>query len=179
MVMRVCSKARDTSPLFPLPENLPQHPSERTPVFTFGVSPKLKIWNFYMALFQKRGPKTFFQNTSKTSLFAWFHASYAYFWIVIVHGSTYPIIPLCPRLDETRSDGLFWQVHHGFGLPADDTAFIIRLNKGKPKFQKVLRSLFSLDIFCKHRKNCECCHHHSLFKGHNVTVNIVVLNCQK
>ena len=20
----------------------------------------------------------------------------------------------------------------------------------------------------KHRKNCECCHHHSLFKGHNV-----------
>ena len=31
----------------------------------------------------------------------------------------------------------------------------------------------------KHRKNCECCHHHSLFKGHNVIVNIVVLNCQK
>ena len=31
----------------------------------------------------------------------------------------------------------------------------------------------------KHRKNCECCHHHSLFKGHNVTVNIFVLNCQK
>ena len=22
----------------------------------------------------------------------------------------------------------------------------------------------------KHRKNCECCHHHSLFKGHNVIV---------
>ena len=31
----------------------------------------------------------------------------------------------------------------------------------------------------KHRKNCECCHHRSLFKGHNVNVNIVVLNCQK
>ena len=31
----------------------------------------------------------------------------------------------------------------------------------------------------KHRKNCECCHHHSFFKGHNVIVNIVVLNCQK
>ena len=31
----------------------------------------------------------------------------------------------------------------------------------------------------KHRKNCECCHHHSLFKGHNVIVHIVVLNCQK
>ena len=28
----------------------------------------------------------------------------------------------------------------------------------------------------KHRKNCECCHRHSLFKGHNVNVNIVVLN---
>ena len=28
----------------------------------------------------------------------------------------------------------------------------------------------------KHCKNCGCCPHHSLFKGHNV--NIVVLNCQ-
>ena len=31
----------------------------------------------------------------------------------------------------------------------------------------------------KHPKNCECCHHHSVFKGHNVIVHIVVLNCQK
>ena len=31
----------------------------------------------------------------------------------------------------------------------------------------------------KHRKNCECCHHHSLFKGHNVIVHIDVHNCQK
>ena len=32
----------------------------------------------------------------------------------------------------------------------------------------------------KHRKNCECCHHHSLFNSiHNVNVNIIVLNCQK
>ena len=31
----------------------------------------------------------------------------------------------------------------------------------------------------KHRKNCECCPRHSLFKGHNVNVDIVVLNCQK
>ena len=31
----------------------------------------------------------------------------------------------------------------------------------------------------KHRKNCECCPHHSVFKGHNVIVHIVVLNCQK
>ena len=31
----------------------------------------------------------------------------------------------------------------------------------------------------KHRKNCECCHHQSVFKGHNVIVHIVVLNCQK
>ena len=35
------------------------------------------------------------------------------------------------------------------------------------------------EFWQKHRKNCECCHHHSLFKGHNVNVNIVVLNCQK
>ena len=31
----------------------------------------------------------------------------------------------------------------------------------------------------KHRKNCECCPRHSLIRGHNVIVNIVVLNCQK
>ena len=31
----------------------------------------------------------------------------------------------------------------------------------------------------KHRKNCECCPRHSLFKGHNVNVKIAVLNCQK
>ena len=31
----------------------------------------------------------------------------------------------------------------------------------------------------KHCKNCECCPRHSLLKGHNVIVNIVVLNCQK
>ena len=35
------------------------------------------------------------------------------------------------------------------------------------------------EFLCKHRKNCECCHHHSVFKGHNVIVHIVVLNCQK
>ena len=26
----------------------------------------------------------------------------------------------------------------------------------------------SLFIYYKHRKNCECCHHHSLFRSHNV-----------
>ena len=31
----------------------------------------------------------------------------------------------------------------------------------------------------KHRKNCECCPCHSLIKGHNVIVDIVVLNCHK
>ena len=31
----------------------------------------------------------------------------------------------------------------------------------------------------KHHKNCKCCPRHSLFKGHNVIVDIVVLNCQK
>ena len=31
----------------------------------------------------------------------------------------------------------------------------------------------------KHRKNCVCCPCHSLFKGHKVIVNIVVLNRQQ
>ena len=31
----------------------------------------------------------------------------------------------------------------------------------------------------KHRKNCECCPRQSLFKGHKVNVNIVVLNCHQ
>ena len=38
---------------------------------------------------------------------------------------------------------------------------------------------FAEVYFQKHRKNCECCHHHSVFKGHNAIVHIVVLNCQK
>ena len=37
-------------------------------------------------------------------------------------------------------------------------------------------SVFTLH---KHGKNCECCPRHSLFKGHKVIVNIVVLNCQQ
>ena len=31
----------------------------------------------------------------------------------------------------------------------------------------------------KHCKNCKCCPRHSLFKGHKVIVDIVVLNCQQ
>ena len=31
----------------------------------------------------------------------------------------------------------------------------------------------------KHRKNCECCHHHSVFRSHNVIVYYVVLKCQQ
>ena len=31
----------------------------------------------------------------------------------------------------------------------------------------------------KHRKNCKCCPLHSLFNGHIVSVNTVLLNCQK
>ena len=34
----------------------------------------------------------------------------------------------------------------------------------------------TLNSLLKHRKNCECCHHHSVFNGHNVIVHIVVLN---
>ena len=46
--------------------------------------------------------------------------------------------------------------------------------------------LFEKHVICMQQhwkwsksKNCECCHHHSLFKGHNVNVNTVVLNCPK
>ena len=35
------------------------------------------------------------------------------------------------------------------------------------------------ELFSNHRKICECCPRHSLFKCHNVIVNIVFLNCQK
>ena len=34
-------------------------------------------------------------------------------------------------------------------------------------------------ILGKHRKNCECCPRHSLFKSHKVIVYYVVLNCQQ
>ena len=53
----------------------------------------------------------------------------------------------------------------------------------KGKFTKMITSplifwnllYFRWQIFA----NCECCHHHSLLKGHNVNVKIVVPNCQK
>ena len=35
------------------------------------------------------------------------------------------------------------------------------------------------EALVKHRKNCNCYTLHSLFKGHNINVNIVVLACQK
>ena len=40
-------------------------------------------------------------------------------------------------------------------------------------------ALGCLGLFKKHRKNCECCPCQSLFKGHKVIVNIVVLNYQQ
>ena len=45
----------------------------------------------------------------------------------------------------------------------------------------LLTSLFNTaqGYIRKHRKNCKCCPRHSLFKGHNVNVKIVVLNSQK
>ena len=47
------------------------------------------------------------------------------------------------------------------------------------RFESGLVKIYKGTPPLKHRKNCECCHHHSLFKGHNVTVNIVVLKFQK
>ena len=49
--------------------------------------------------------------------------------------------------------------------------FLLWIYLDIPSFLSVLK--------CKHRKNCKCCHHHSVFKGHNVIIHIVVLNCQK
>ena len=50
-------------------------------------------------------------------------------------------------------------------------------NKLVKAFNEGLVKVYIYNI--KHRKNCECCHHHSVFKGHNVIVHIVFLNCQK
>ena len=64
------------------------------------------------------------------------------------------------------------------GLPAFDT--------GKSEGEGIniwCKYVFRFDVRSKcqlkHRKNCECCPRHSLFKGHKVIVNIVVLNCQQ
>ena len=48
-------------------------------------------------------------------------------------------------------------------------------------FQEITSQIFRKSFVhnTKHCKNWECCPRHSLFKGHNVIVNIVVLNCQK
>ena len=43
----------------------------------------------------------------------------------------------------------------------------------------IIRQNLRCVLLQKHHKSCECCPRHSLFKGHNVIVNIVVLNCQK
>ena len=41
----------------------------------------------------------------------------------------------------------------------------------------IISNLENAECITKHRKNCECCHHHSVFKSHNVIVSFVVLNC--
>ena len=55
---------------------------------------------------------------------------------------------------------------------------------GNEKLHSIYENIYNvsgrLHNHCvKHRKNCECCPRHSLFKGHSVIVDIVVLNCQK
>ena len=64
--------------------------------------------------------------------------------------------------------------------------FLFLLWSQSPQWLNIYRTwcFFSLVppiniLSTKHRKNCECCPRHSLFKGHNVIANIVVLNCQK
>ena len=66
--------------------------------------------------------------------------------------------------------------HHGNRTPPHKNKLAkLRRHASRVHFAKI--HFGKIDF--KHRKNCECCHHHSLFKGHNVNVNIVVLNCQK
>ena len=47
-----------------------------------------------------------------------------------------------------------------------------------PGMEDLIQFGMKISALKKHRKNCECCHHHSLFQGHNVNANIVVPNCQ-
>ena len=54
-----------------------------------------------------------------------------------------------------------------------------RYNSKKCNFAVSNKWKLKYHIQAKHRKNCECCCHHSLFKGHKVIVNNVVLNCQQ
>ena len=63
--------------------------------------------------------------------------------------------------------GMFLWPRSSMTLISRGLDFFFSVGRGRPWY------------FSKHRKNCECCHHHSLFKGHNVIVHIVVLNCQK
>ena len=77
---------------------------------------------------------------------------------------------------EIKSHTALWTMYMWiFGLVVIIQSFFgVKLSQ-----RQVNLSAETLELNQKHRKNCECCHHHSLFKGHNVNVNTVVLNCQK
>ena len=45
------------------------------------------------------------------------------------------------------------------------------INRRKNDIIIIISKIYMINM--KHRKNCECCPRHSLFKGHNVIVNIV------
>ena len=75
-----------------------------------------------------------------------------------------------------------WIFHqNSLGFPETSFKFGINLPKWKNLFGVMIQNVLKgpqRTWFLKHRKNCECCHHHSVFRGHNVIVHIVVLNCQ-
>ena len=55
-----------------------------------------------------------------------------------------------------------------------------KLSSGEKDFSFTRSQYYARSLthpFIKHHKNCECCPRQSLFKGHNVIVNSVVLNC--
>ena len=96
----------------------------------------------------------------------WF---FEYILNVIFIAAQLPILPVSSESynDTEHSVQVFMKLCHCI---KGDHWFQTEVEEGISKLWRTL---------LKHRKNCECCHHHSFFKGHNVIVNIVVLNCQK
>ena len=75
---------------------------------------------------------------------------------------------------------LYHHRHHQIQLCCDLRCFVAKLFFSRDLRVFGVKFLSWKWCWCqKHRKNCECCHHHSLFKGNNVIVHIDVHNCQK
>ena len=80
---------------------------------------------------------------------------------------------------ENYAMGLPLQGSNASRALASYDSFLIIMRAKLSKHGHILLFPNNWNILIKHRKNYECCHHNSVFKGHNVIVHIVVLNCQK